>query len=256
MTTGGMGFSTPFIRRPIATSLLMAAILLLGLVAYPMLPVRCLPSVDFPPIQVNAALPGASPETMASSVATPLERQFTTIAGLDSMTSASAQGVTAITLQFNLSRNLDNAAQDVQSAIAVAACPLPPNLPTPPSYQKVNPADQPFLYLALTSATLPLSELDEYGETMLAQRISTISGVAQVIVYGSPKYAGRLQVDPKALATPGIGIDEVASAVSAQNVNLPTGTLYGPHTPYTVQANGQLTEAKRYRNLIVAYRNR
>jgi len=244
-----------FIKRPVMTTLVMLGLFLFGVVAYQALPVSDLPNVDFPTIQVNAALPGASPETMASSVATPLERQFTTIAGLDSMTSASAQGVTAITLQFNLSRNLDNAAQDVQSAIAVAARQLPPNLPTPPSYQKVNPADQPFLYLALTSATLPLSELDEYGETMLAQRISTISGVAQVIVYGSQKYAVRLQVDPKALATRGIGIDEVASAVSAQNVNLPTGTLYGPHTAYTVQANGQLTEAKSYRNLIVAYRN-
>jgi HAE1 family hydrophobic/amphiphilic exporter-1 len=244
-----------FIKRPVMTTLVMVGLFLFGVVAYRGLPVSDLPNVDFPTIQVSAALPGASPDTMASSVATPLERQFTTIAGLDSMTSASAQGVTAITLQFNLSRNIDNAAQDVQSAIAVAARQLPPNLPTPPSYQKVNPADQPFLYLALTSATLPLSELDEYGETMLAQRISTISGVAQVIVYGSQKYAVRLQVDPKALATRGIGLDEVASAVGAQNVNLPTGTLYGPNTAYTVQANGQLTEAKSYRNLIVAYRN-
>jgi HAE1 family hydrophobic/amphiphilic exporter-1 len=244
-----------FIKRPVMTTLVMLGLFLFGAVAYNGLPVSDLPNVDFPTIQVNAALPGASPETMASSVATPLERQFTTIAGLDSMTSANAQGITSITLQFNLSRNLDNAAQDVQAAIAVAARQLPPNLPTPPSYQKVNPADQPILYLALTSATLPLSELDEYGETMLAQRISTISGVAQVIVYGSQKYAVRLQVDPKALATRGIGIDEVANAVGAQNVNLPTGTLYGPNTAYTVQANGQLTEAKSYRNLIVAYRN-
>ena len=244
-----------FIKRPVMTTLVMLGLFLFGVVAYRGLPVSDLPNVDFPTIQVSAALPGASPETMASSVATPLERQFTTIAGLDSMTSANAQGVTQITLQFSLSRNLDAAAQDVQSAITAAVRQLPPNLPTPPSYQKVNPADQPILYLALTSATLPLSELDEYGETMLAQRISTISGVAQVQVYGSQKYAVRLQVDPKALATRGIGIDEVASAVSAQNVNLPTGTLYGPHLAYTVQANGQLTEAKSYRNLVVAYRN-
>ncbi|MGE5048752.1 MAG: efflux RND transporter permease subunit [Deltaproteobacteria bacterium] len=244
-----------FIKRPVMTTLVMIGLFLFGVVAYAGLPVSDLPNVDFPTIQVSAALPGASPETMASSVATPLERQFTTIAGLDSMTSQNAQGVTSITLQFNLSRSLDAAAQDVQAAIAAAARQLPPNLPTPPSYQKVNPADQPILYLALTSATLPLSELDEYGETMLAQRISTISGVAQVLVYGSQKYAVRLQIDPKALATRGIGLDEVANAVSNQNVNLPTGTLYGPHTAYTVQANGQLTEAKSYRNLIVAYRN-
>jgi len=244
-----------FIERPVMTTLVMLGLFLFGAVAYQGLPVSDLPNVDFPTIQVGAALPGASPDTMASSVATPLERQFSTIAGLDSMTSQNAQGVTSITLQFNLSRNLDAAAQDVQAAITAAARQLPPNLPTPPSYQKVNPADQPILYLALTSPTLPLSELDEYGETMLAQRISTISGVAQVLVYGSQKYAVRVQMDPKALATTNIGIDEVANAVSNQNVNLPTGTLYGPHTAYTVQANGQLTQAKSYRNLIVAYRN-
>src|SRR5437660_2410267 len=244
-----------FIKRPVMTTLVMMAILLFGAMGYRMLPVSDLPNVDFPTILVSAGLPGATPDTMASAVAQPLEKQFSTIAGLDSMTSSSAQGSTQITLQFNLSRNLDAAAQDVQAAIAAAARQLPPNLPTPPSYQKVNPADQPILYLALTSATLPLSELDEYGETMLAQRISTISGVAQVLVYGSQKYAVRVQMDPKALATTNIGIDEVASAVSSQNVNLPTGTLYGPHTAYTVQANGQLTQAKSYRNLIVAYRN-
>jgi HAE1 family hydrophobic/amphiphilic exporter-1 len=247
--------SDMFIRRPVMTTLVMLGLFLFGGVAYNGLPVSDLPNVDFPTILVSASLPGASPETMASSVATPLERQFTTIAGLDSMTSANAQGASAITLQFNLSRNIDAAAQDVQAAIAVAARQLPPNLPNPPSYQKVNPADQPILYLALTSATLPLSELDEYGQTMMAQRISTISGVAQVLVYGSQKYAVRLQVDPKALATRDIGIDEVANAVSLQNVNLPTGIMYGPHTAYTVQANGQLTQAKGYRNVIVAYRN-
>jgi HAE1 family hydrophobic/amphiphilic exporter-1 len=244
-----------FIRRPVMTTLVMLGLFLFGVVAYRGLPVSDLPNVDFPTIQVGASLPGASPETMASSVATPLERQFTTIAGLDSMTSANAQGATSITLQFNLSRNLDAAAQDVQAAIAAAARQLPPNMPTPPSYQKVNPADQPILYVALTSPTMPLSDLDEYGETMMAQRISTISGVAQVLVYGSQKYAVRLQVDPKAMAAKGIGIDEVANAVGQQNVNLPTGTLYGPRTAYTVQANGQLTEAKAYRRLIVAYRN-
>src|SRR2546430_10956280 len=238
-----------FIERPVMPTLVMLGLFLFGIVAYRGLPVSDLPNVDFPTIQVSASLPGASPDTMASSVATPLERQFTTIAGLDSMTSQNAQGVTSITLQFNLSRQIDAAAQDVQAAIAAAARQLPPNLPTPPSYQKVNPADQPILYLALTSGTLPLSELDEYGETMLAQRISTISGVAQALVYGSQKYAVRVQMDPKALATRSIGIDEVANAVSHQNVNLPTGTLYRPPTAYTVQANGQLTEAKAYRNL-------
>src|SRR5438132_4226727 len=250
-----MNIAAIFIRRPVMTTLVMLAIVLFGIMAYQGLPVSDLPNVDFPTIQVGAALPGASPDTMASSVATPLERQFTTIAGLDSMTSQNAQGVTSITLQFNLSRQIDAAAQDVQAAIAAAARQLPPNLPTPPSYQKVNPADQPILYLALTSGTLPLSELDEYGETMLAQRISTISGVAQVLVYGSQQYAVRLQVDPKALAAHNLGIDEVASAVGAQNVNLPTGTMYGPNTAYTVQANGQLTQANGYRNVIVAYRN-
>src|SRR3954468_17348023 len=250
-----MNISDPFIKRPVMTTLVMTGILLFGIQAYRYLPVSDLPNVDFPTIQVAASLPGASPDTMASAVATPLERQFTTIAGLDQMTSANSLGSTVITLQFDLSRSIDGAAQDVQAAIAAAARQLPPTLPPPPSYKKVNPADQPILYLALTSATLPLSELDEYGETMLAQRISTISGVAQVLVYGSQKYAVRLQVDPKALATRGIGIDEVANAVSDQNVNLPTGTLYGPRTAYTVQANGQLTQAKSYRNLIVAYRN-
>src|SRR3982751_5247417 len=221
-----MNISEIFIRRPVMTCLVMIAPLLFGVLGYRQLAVSDLPNVDFPTIQVSAALPGASPETMASSVATPLERQFTTIAGLDSMTSTNAQGVTAITLQFNLSRKLDAAAQDVQAAIAAAARNLPPNLPTPPSYQKVNPADQPILYLALTSGSMPLSELDEYGETMLAQRISTISGVAQVLGYGSQKYAVRVQVDPRALAAKSIGIDEVATAVAAQNANLPTGTLY------------------------------
>src|SRR6202171_1924386 len=158
-----MNIAAPFIRRPVMTTLVMLTFLVFGVMAYRRLPVSDLPNVDFPTIQVNAALPGASPETMASSVATPLERQFTTIAGLDSMTSANAQGVTSITLQFNLSRNLDNAAQDVQAAIAAAARQLPPNMPTPPSYQKVNPADQPILYVALTSPTMPLSDLDEYG---------------------------------------------------------------------------------------------
>jgi HAE1 family hydrophobic/amphiphilic exporter-1 len=250
-----MNISEPFIKRPVMTTLVMSGILLFGIQAYRLLPVSDLPNVDFPTILVGAALPGASPETMASSVATPLERQFTTIAGLDSMTSTNALGSTAITLQFDLSRNIDAAAQDVQAAIAQAARQLPPEMPTPPSYQKVNPADQPVLYLALTSPTLPLSAIDEYATTFIGQRISTVSGVAQVQVYGSQKYAVRIQADPRALAARQIGINELSSAIQANNVNLPTGTLWGPQTAYTVQANGQLMDAQGYENVIIAYRD-
>jgi hydrophobic/amphiphilic exporter-1 (mainly G- bacteria), HAE1 family len=250
-----MNISEIFIRRPVATTLVMLGILFFGIVGYRLLPVSDLPNVDFPTIQVLAALPGASPETMASAVATPLERQFTTIAGLDNMNSTSILGTTQITLQFNLSRSLDGAAQDVQAAIGAASRQLPPGMPSPPTYQKVNPADQPVMYLALTSPTLPLSVTDEYAETMIAQRISTVSGVAQVQVFGAQKYAVRVQVDPRALAYRGIGIDEVSTAVAAANVNIPTGTLWGPNTAYTVQATGQLTEAAAYGPLIVAYRN-
>jgi HAE1 family hydrophobic/amphiphilic exporter-1 len=233
----------------------MAGILIFGVMAYRLLPVSDLPNVDFPTIQVAAQLPGASPETMSSSVATPLERQFSTIAGLDNMSSTSSQGSTQITLQFNLSRNLDGAALDVQSAISAAGRQLPPNMPAPPSYGKVNPADQPVLYLTLTSKVLPLPQLDEYGEVMMAQRISTVSGVAQVQVYGPQKFAVRVQLDPRELASRGIGVDEVATAVQNANVNLPTGILYGPLTAFTVQANGQILDASGYRPVIVAYRN-
>ena len=249
-----MNISEIFIRRPVMTTLVMLGILLFGIVAYRALPVSDLPNVDFPTIQVSAQLPGASPETMASSVATPLERQFSTIAGLDNMSSTSTQGATAITLQFSLERSLDAASQDVQAAITAASRQLPPNLPSPPSYQKVNPADQPVLYMSLNSATLPLSTVDEYAETMMAQRISTVSGVAQVQVFGAQKYAVRVQVDPNALATRGIGIDEVQRAIEQSNVNLPMGTLFGKHQAFTVQANGQLYDAAAYRPLIVAYR--
>src|SRR5881396_3350207 len=244
-----------FIRRPVLTTLLMAAILLFGIMGFRLLPVSDLPNIDFPTIQVSAALPGASPETMASAVATPLEKQFTTIAGIDSMTSSSALGLTQITIQFTLSRSIDAAAQDVQAAIAKAAPLLPPSMPTPPIYQKVNPADQPVLYLALSSPTLPLYTVDEYAQTNLAQRISTISGVAQVQVFGSQKYAVRVQLDPRAMATLGVGIDEVQSAIAQSNVNLPTGTIYGQYQSFNVQATGQLTNAAAYRPLIVAYRN-
>ena len=244
-----------FIRRPVLTTLLMAAIVLFGAMAYRLLPVNDLPNVDYPAIQVIANLPGASPETMASAVATPLERQFTTIAGIDQMTSTSALGVTQINISFALDRNIDAAAQDVQAAITKTAPLLPPNMPTPPIYQKVNPADQPILFMALSSPTLPLYTVDEYAQTFLAQRISTISGVAQVTVFGSQKYAVRVQVDPRALASRGIGINEVEAAIAAGNVNKPTGTLSGTHQTFNVQATGQLTDAAAYRPLVVAYRN-
>ncbi|HET9319941.1 MAG TPA: efflux RND transporter permease subunit [Bryobacteraceae bacterium] len=250
-----MNISQIFIHRPVMTTLVMLGILLFGIVAYRALPVSDLPNVDFPTILVQAQLPGASPENMAASVATPLERQFSTIAGLDNMSSTSALGGTAVTLQFTLDRNLDAAAQDVQAAITAAARQLPPNMPNPPSYQKVNPADQPILYLSLNSPTMRLSAVDEYAETMMAQRISTVSGVAQVQVLGSQKYAVHVQVDPNALANRGIGIDEVERAVEAGNVNLPMGTLFGVHQSFTLQANGQLFDAAAYRPLIAAYRN-
>ena len=250
-----MNIAEFFIRRPVMTTLVMLAILFFGVMGYRLLPVSDLPNVDFPTILVTANLPGASPETMASSVATPLERQFSTIAGLDSMTSTNALGKTLITLQFNLSRSIDAAAQDVQAMITKASTQLPPDLPTPPSYQKVNPADQPVLYLALSSPTLPLSVVNEYADTFIAPRISMISGVAQVLIYGSQKFAVRIQLDPQALATRGIGIDEASSAVQRGNVNLPTGILWGNHQAVTVQANGQLMDAEAYQPLIVAYRN-
>jgi len=237
------------------TTLVMAAILLFGLLGYRSLAVSDLPTVDFPTIQVSANLPGANPDTMAAAVATPLEKQFSTIAGIDSMTSTSYLGSTQITLQFELSRSIDGAAQDVQAAIARAAGQLPPNMPSPPTFQKVNPADQPVFFLALTSKTLPLYTVDQYAETLLGQRISMLPGVAQVQVFGSQKYAVRIQLDPRALAARQIGIDEVSSAVQNGNVNLPTGTLFGEHKAFTVQANGQLTRASLYQPLIIAYRN-
>ena len=210
-----------FIRRPITTTLIMAAILIFGVFAYRLLPVSDLPNVDFPTIQVSAALPGASPETMAAAVALPLEKQFSTIAGLDSMTSSSALGGTSITLQFTLDRNIDAAAQDVQAMIAKTASQLPPELPSPPSYQKVNPADQPVLYLALASPTMRLSDVDEAAQTTVAQRLSMVSGVAQVQVFGAQKYAVRAQLDPRALAARQIGIDEVANAITTPTSTCP-----------------------------------
>jgi hydrophobic/amphiphilic exporter-1 (mainly G- bacteria), HAE1 family len=250
-----MSISGGFIKRPIMTTLVMAAIVIFGVFAYRLLPVSDLPNVDFPTIQVNASLPGASPDTMASSVATPLEKQFSTIAGIDSMTSTNVLGNTSITIQFALSRSLDGAALDVQSAISQAQGHLPPEMPTPPSFRKVNPADSPILYVALSSPTLKLSDVDEAAETTIAQRLSMVNGVAQVSVYGAQKYAVRVQVDPQALASRQIGIDEVTTALQAGNSNVPTGTLYGSASTFTILSNGKLSSASQFGPMIVAYRN-
>ncbi|MEW6185888.1 MAG: efflux RND transporter permease subunit [Thermodesulfobacteriota bacterium] len=249
-----MNIAEIFIRRPVMTTLVMIGILVFGIMSYRALPVSDLPNVDFPTIMVTASLPGANPETMASAVATPLEKEFSTIAGLDSMSSTNGQGVTQITLQFVLERNIDAAAQDVQSAIAKASRQLPQDMPIPPWFRKVNPADQAILYLNLRSKLVPLSVLDEYAQTLLAQRISMISGVAQVSVYGSQKYAVRIQLNPKTMASRGIAIDEVSNAVKNSNVNLPTGTLSGQYQTHTIMSSGQLYTAEAFRPMIVAYR--
>ena len=250
-----MNLSAPFIRRPVMTTLVMASFTAFGWAAYQELPVSDLPAVDFPTISVSASLPGASPETMAASVATPLERQFSTIAGLANMNSSSGQGVSQITLEFDLDRDIDAAAQDVQSAIAAAGRSLPPSMPSPPTFRKSNPADSPILFIALTSPTIPMSELNRYGQDAIAQRVSTISGVAQVLVYGAQKYAARIELDPRALAARGIALEEVADAVRGANANLPTGTLTGSARAYTVEASGGLARAKDFQQVPVAFRN-
>ncbi|MDO8288342.1 MAG: efflux RND transporter permease subunit [Parvibaculum sp.] len=250
-----MNLSETFILRPVMTTLVMVAFVLFGLFGYTQLPVSELPDVDFPTISVSASLPGASAETMASSVATPLESQFTTIAGIDQMTSRSSLGSTSITIQFKLDRNIDAAAQDVQSAISAAQRQLPDDMPTPPTLRKVNPADSPILFLTLTSPTLELSEVNRYAETLLARQLSTIDGVAQVNVYGSQKYAVRIQLNPDALAARGIGINEVTDAARATNVNNPTGQLSGPTRTTVIQAQGQLTDASAFRRQIITWRN-
>ena len=244
-----------FIKRSVLTTLLMVTILLFGIFSYRLLPVSVLPTIDFPTIQVSVNLPGADPETMASSVALPLEKQFSTIANVDSMNSINTTGSTKITLQFSLDRNIDAAAQDVQAAISSAAKQLPADLTSPPSYRKVNPADAPIFYLALTSETMPLSDVDYYAETIIAQRLSMLPGVAQVLVYGSQSYALRIQVDPSSMAANMIGLDEVANAISASNANLPTGALYGKDVYSTILAPGQLINAEEYNNLVLMYRN-
>src|ERR1043166_9142830 len=231
------------IRRPVMTTLLTGALCVFGVMAYRLLPVSDLPNIDFPTIQVTATLPGATPETMASAVATPLEQQLSTIAGIDSMTSTSSLGATSITIQFTLSRSIDAAAQDVQAAIAAVQRRLPTDMPAPPSLRKTNPADQPVLFLALSSATLPLSVVDEYAETNLAQRIPTVDGVAQVQVFRAQKHPLRAQLDPRALASRGITLDEVRAALTAHNVNLPTGVLDGNQQAMTVVATGQLAHS-------------
>lgn len=250
-----MNLSLIFIQRPVMTTLVMVAILMCGLIGYNTLPLNALPNVDFPTIVVTAQLPGASPETMAAAVATPLEKQFSTIAGIESMNSSSSLGQTQVTLQFNLNRNIDGAAQDVQSAITQSAGLLPKDMPSPPSYQKVNPANNPVLYIAVSSDTMPLWAVDEYAETFIAQHISMVGGVAQVQVFGQQKYAVRAQVDPRQLAVHNLGIDEVATAISQSNVKEPTGTLYGHHQAFNVQSNDQLMDASAYKSVIVAYRN-
>jgi HAE1 family hydrophobic/amphiphilic exporter-1 len=243
------------IRRPVMTVLLMVALVVFGVVAYPKLPVNELPNVDFPTISVRASLPGASPETMATAVATPLENEFSTIAGISTMTSTSALGSTSITLTFGLDRNIDAAAQDVQAAISAAQRQLPTTMPTPPTFRKVNPADKAILYLTLSSDTLPLSTVNEYGETRLAQRLSMVEGVAQVNVYGSQKYAVRISVDPNKLAANGIGIDTLQQAIADANVNLATGSLNGSRQLLQVSSDGQLQRAAPYNDIVVAYRN-
>ena len=250
-----MNLSALFIKRPITTTLILIGVLVFGVMSYQQLPVSDLPTIDFPTIQVGANLPGASPETMASAVALPLEKQFSSIAGLTSVNSTNTQGNTNIMLQFDLNRNIDAAAQDVQAMIAKTARQLPPQLPAPPSYQKVNPGDQAVLLLLLRSDILPIAVVDEYAESMIAQRISTIPGVAQVSVNAPQKYAVRVDVNPNSLAAYGLGIDEAATAIQNANVNLPTGTVYGPDHTYSVVADGQLFRASTYATTTVAYRN-
>jgi hydrophobe/amphiphile efflux-1 (HAE1) family protein len=249
-----MNISEPFIRRPIATSLIMLGIGLFGALAYRALPVSDLPNVDFPTVNVSASLPGGDPATMASGVASPLERQFTTIAGLDEMTSASSAGGTNVTLQFDLGRDIDSAAVDVQTAIAAVMPLLPAGMPAPPAFKKFNPADQPVIYIGLVSKTVPMSALDAYAENIIAPRYSMVNGVAQVQVFGSQKFAVRVQVDPEKLWAHQLGLNEIEQALQNWNVNLPNGQLFGPSATYTIKGAGQLMTAEAFRSIIVAYR--
>jgi HAE1 family hydrophobic/amphiphilic exporter-1 len=250
-----VNISEIFIKRPIATSLLMLGIALFGVVAYRALPVSDLPNVDFPTLNVGAGLPGGDPSTMATAVASPLERQFTTIAGLDEMTSSSSTGSSNVTLQFDLSRDIDSAAVDVQTAIAAVMPLLPAGMPAPPSFRKFNPADSPIMFLGLTSDVVPMYVLDDYAETLIAPRISMVSGVSQVQVQGAQKYAVRVQIDPDKLHAEGIGLNEVQAALQNWNVNVPTGQLFGRDATYNIKAAGQLMNADAFKSVVVSYRN-
>src|SRR4051812_19327615 len=250
-----MGFSEACIRRPVMTTLVTVALIVFGVFGYRLLSVAALPAVDFPTIQITATLPGASPETMAASVAGPIERQLSTIAGISSMTSTSALGTTSIIIQFDLNRNIDGAALDVQTALTVAQRRLPVEMTTPPFFRKVNPGDFPILYLSLVSPTLPLSTVDDYGEILLAQQISQLPGIAQVLVYGAQKYALRVQVDPVAAAARNISLEDVRTVVSKANSNSPVGTLQGAKQTLTLTASGAIEKAANYRDVTVAWRN-
>ena len=247
--------SGPFIRYPIATSLLMVGVLFVGLVAYPLLPVAPLPQVDFPTIQVSASLPGASPETMASSVAQPLERQFAQIPGVAQMTSTSSLGSASITIQFDLNRNIDGAANDVQGAINAAGGTLPKNLPNPPTYRKVNPADSPIMIMSATSDTMPLIQVNDAIDAQLAQQISQITGVAQVLIGGQQKPAIRVQIDPAKLVAKGLSLEDVRAQIAITTVDSPKGNIDGKTRSYTIYANDQLPHAKDWNDVIIAYRN-
>jgi len=250
-----MNIAEASIRRPVMTTLVMGALIVFGVFAYRVLPVSELPNVEFPTIEVRASLPGANPETMASSVAQPLESQFSRISGIRAMSSISAEGLTRISIEFDLDRDIDSAALDVQSAMATAARELPPGMSEPPSFRKRNPADFAIFYMGLSSSTQPITVVDDYADTLIAQKLSTINGVAQVMIWGQQKYAVRIQVDPGALATRGIGLDEVERAVRAANTNQPTGSFSGPHQTTAIKTTGQLHNAAGFNSLIVAYRN-
>jgi HAE1 family hydrophobic/amphiphilic exporter-1 len=250
-----MNLSETFIKRPVATALVQLAIVIFGVIAYRSLPVSDLPAVDFPTIQVNANLPGANPETMASAVATPLEKEFSAIAGISSISSSNSIGSANITLQFDLDRDIDAAAQDVQVAISRVTRQLPPDMPSPPSFRKVNPADFPIIFLTLSSPTLPLSDINEYAEVNVGQRLSTLKGVAQVQIFGAQRFAVRVDVDPRQLAARDLDLNTLASAIGTNSVNRPTGTLYGPDRTYAIKTDGQLVNAAGFRQLIVAYRD-
>src|SRR5450631_964697 len=250
-----MNISEVCIRRPVLTTLLTASLIVFGVFAYRLLPVAALPAVDFPTIQITAQLPGASPETMAASVASPIERQLSTIAGISSMSSSSALGTTQIVVQFDLGRNIDGAALDVQTALATAARLLPIEMTTPPSFRKVNPGDFPVLYVSMRSDTIPLSTIDDYAETVVAPQISQLPGVAQVQVYGAQKFAVRVQVDPVAAAARNISLDDIRSVVAKANSSAPVGTLQGEQQTVTLLATGAMNHAADYRDVVVAYRN-